>query len=394
MFQIYISYIFVLVVLCIIFLALTTEPSFKRRVNKCEMLEYMTFSHHENLQEAEKYFGNVDCVGNEMDYVYNLFFWDYYDETTTPSSPSTAPLNTDPPNATAGTTIEPGRQQLALPELWVPKQYLVIMENVFTILFILDLCMRLFSCPSLSRYFLSFSNIVDILAVVCSILYFIIINTRKENKYIDGWAKHINYFQIIRTFRLFRVVKNVRASRVLSYSLRQNLNDMVLLVVLLLMGVSISANLIYLFESHDNIPSITEGWYWSLITITTVGYGDLTPQTSYGKVVASLLAMCGVLLLSVSLPMFVNNFLTLYQYSCLEDAIAEKEQEYNRKEEQRKGSIGTGKQTILNESNPTDFVYAMDKGDSKASKVFDNSRVVHIPGQVDHDNTATIGGGT
>jgi hypothetical protein len=55
--------------------------------------------------------------------------------------------------------------------------------------------------------------------------------------------------------------------------------------------------------------------------MTTVGYGDISPETGLGRVVSSICAICGVLLLAVTLPMFVNNFLTLYQYSCVNESI-------------------------------------------------------------------------
>ncbi|KAL4221595.1 hypothetical protein ACF0H5_019852 [Mactra antiquata] len=74
-------------------------------------------------------------------------------------------------------------------------------------------------------------------------------------------------------------------------------------------------------RDRDSVRSIPMAWYWAIITMTTVGYGDLSPSTTVGYVLATVCAISGVLLLSITLPMFVNNFLCLYLYSCVDDAM-------------------------------------------------------------------------
>lgn len=294
-------------------LALSTEPSFQRSLTNCEMLEYLEYFKHESFKNAYNSFGAPSCQ----------FLKDPAQGNPSPSGQSSGmesgstktPKKPSPPHNSL-TTNAP----VELPDIYLPHDSLRYTEISISVLFTIDLMLRMFSCPCIKKYFKSFVNVIDILALVSFYAHELLIQIRKGDKYTDGWVRAISYIQIVRAFRLFRFAKNVRASLVLTYTLRQNIKDMSLLVLLLIIGTSISANVMY-FVDRANIRSIPEAWYWSIITLTTVGYGDVTPGTTGAKIVASVLAVCGVLLLSVTLPLFVNNFLTLYQYSCLEETV-------------------------------------------------------------------------
>ncbi|KAH3836521.1 potassium voltage-gated channel subfamily A member 2-like [Dreissena polymorpha] len=200
-----------------------------------------------------------------------------------------------------------------------------ILEYLTTAFFPLDFAMRLLTCPNIRQYFTSVVAWIDIIALVGYYSHLAITASYKEHIYNDGWNKAVNYLQVFRILRLFRVVRNIRASRVLKFSLRQNLRDLALLAMLLLIALNVSASLIYFMEPRDRIESISSRAYWAVITLTTVGFVDVTPDTGGGLVLASIMAICGVLLLSITLPMFVNNFLTLYQYTNLDEYIDNKQ---------------------------------------------------------------------
>lgn len=299
-----------MVVLCIMTLALSTVPALQRKLSKCELLEYLEHSDHDVAEKARIKLGDPDCSGSffhdEEENIEEIYYnWEeeealYIDGILTTST-----------------------SNISLPRKKIRLFALEVLEHITAAFFTVDLLLRLITCPSILRFFRSLINIFDILAVVGFYIHIIVINTQKEYKYENNWIRFINYLQIFRVMRLFRIVRNVRASRVLSFSLRQNARDMTLLVLLVMIGVSTSASLIYFIEDRTDIESIPIGWYWAMITLTTVGYGDITPKTGLGRIVAAFLAICGVLLLAVTLPMFVNNFLTLYQYSCLDDKIEE-----------------------------------------------------------------------
>lgn len=311
---------FLMVILCIVTLAFSTVPEFQRKLSKCELLEYMEHSEDMAVDTARTRLGNPDCTTfqfNDMDVLDDAdMFWEEYDY------------------ADNGTKLS---STVTLPHKTVRYFVFVVLEMIAAVFFTLDLLLRLLTCPSLPIYFRSILNIFDILAVAGFYVHLIVVNIEREHKYQTGWIELINYLQIFRIMRLFRFVRNVRASRVLTFSLRQNARDMTLLVLLVMIVVSTSASLVYFIEDRAVFESIPVAWYWAMITLTTVGYGDITPKSGAGRLLAAILAICGVLLLSITLPMFVNNFLTLYQYSCLDESI-EKRTKRTRK---YKGAIHT-----------------------------------------------------
>ncbi|KAH3830031.1 hypothetical protein DPMN_103267 [Dreissena polymorpha] len=119
---------------------------------------------------------------------------------------------------------------------------------------------------------------------------------------------------MLRAFRLLRIVSNVRAGRVLMYTVKANGKDLIILALFLLAGMCTFASIVFIAERNDNARSIPQWWYWSVITMTTVGYGDITVKTDVGRFIACLCALSGVLMFALTVPLFANHFLTLYNY--------------------------------------------------------------------------------
>ena len=211
-------------------------------------------------------------------------------------------------------------KSISIPNLTVPVFTLGILEQIAMVLFTLDFFIRLFSCPSVRRYFLSCLNVIDACALVSSYIYVIVLSIQKQYRYERSWIHTLEYLQIFRVFRLFRVVQNVRTTRVLVYSIRKNLRDVLVIALLLLLAVAIFSTVFFFTEEKITVDSIPEAWYWAIVTLTTVGYGDLSPKTYPGRLVASLCAVYGIMILAVTLQIFVNNFLVYYDISCVEEA--------------------------------------------------------------------------
>lgn len=306
-----------MIMLCTVELALSTVPKFHRKLTRCELLEYLEHSEHDYFEKARAKFGDPDCSGFHYGDDYDLddddLNWMEYEDGNKSISKS----------------------NITLPDKRVPLFVFDVLEMITGAFFTVDMLLRLFSCPSFVRFFRSVINIFDILALIGFYIHVAVINIEKEHKYEIGWIRIINFLQIFRVMRLFRIIRNVRASRVLAFSIRQNGRDMTLLVLLVMITVSTAASLVYFLEDRSVIESIPVAWYWAMITLTTVGYGDITPKSCFGRVVAALLAICGVLLLAITLPMFVNNFLTLYQYSCVDETI----QDRSKQRKKLKGAI-------------------------------------------------------
>ena len=331
----------------ILTLAYGTEPMFQRKLTKCELLEYYEHSENSDLEKLRKYLKYPDCShadeeeipldGEDEEYVYYEYEYDYTDNETgfSPDSLSTTEVNTlsssDAPSAAAAATPDKQtdpphkppskKQKIHIPVFMIQNRVFDLLEKVALALFTLDFTLRLFSCPSIPKYFLSVINIVDFVVLLGTYVHIIVISVEKEQRYLDNWLDITLYFQILRTFRLFRVVKNIRAAKVLVYSVKQSLRDLLVLILFLLIAVFSFASIIYLAEDRNDFKSIPMGWWWALITLTTVGYGDIYPKTAIGRLIGSVCAISGVILIALTLPIFVNNFLTLYGYAEVDETL-------------------------------------------------------------------------
>lgn len=214
-----------------------------------------------------------------------------------------------------------GGEFVELPDFLIPTFTFVVLESVSVVYFTVDLLLRVISCPSRKRYFLTVINFTDALALICTYVHFILMFFYKHERYRDNWMDVLKYTQVLRSLRLFRTITNVRAGQVLGYTVRNNLKDISVLILFLTAGISIFASCLYFAEEREDIRSIPVGWYWAVVTMTTVGYGDVAPKTVFGRVLACLCTMAGIMLLALTVPIFANNFLTLYHFADSEKAV-------------------------------------------------------------------------
>ena len=198
------------------------------------------------------------------------------------------------------------------------KQYLrdtaiIIVEYVTLAFFTVDFLVRVIVCPSVLQFAKSLLNVIDLAALIGSYLSIIITMVYKQQKFKTNWIDLLDFIQVFRALRLFRLVKNIRTSQVLSFSIRRNTKDMSMLFIFLMIFICTFGTLIYFTEDSSVVLSILDGWWWSIVTLTTVGYGDIVPETPLGRAVGSLCAVTGIWLLSMTLPIFVNDFVLLHQ---------------------------------------------------------------------------------
>lgn len=165
-------------------------------------------------------------------------------------------------------------------------------EWVITILFTIEYILRLHCVGKPWRYALSFYGIVDLLAVLPSYLSF----------FIAG-SQSLLVFRALRLLRVFRVLKLahfVGEARLLRAALRASSRKIIVFLGAVLTLVVIVGALMYLIEGSQNgFTSIPQSVYWAIVTMTTVGYGDLAPQTVLGKILASAVMILGYAIIAV-----------------------------------------------------------------------------------------------
>jgi voltage-gated potassium channel len=166
------------------------------------------------------------------------------------------------------------------------------LEWFFTVLFTLEYLLRLFCSPRPLRYASSFFGAVDLLAILPTYLsiffpagrYFMVIRT----------------LRILRVFRVLKLVKYVGEADVLVRALWASRHKIVVFVFSVLTMVSIFGSFMYVIEGEaSGFTSIPRSIYWAIVTLTTVGYGDISPATNIGQILASMIMILGYAIIAV-----------------------------------------------------------------------------------------------
>lgn len=166
------------------------------------------------------------------------------------------------------------------------------LEYTFTALFTIEYLLRLYCSPKPVAYAKSFYGVVDLLAILPTYLAFFFPS-----------ASFMGVIRLLRVMRIFRVLKLVRYlqdSNILLRSLLMARRKIFIFFSTVAILVTIFGALIFVIEGPKNgFTSIPKSIYWAIVTITTVGYGDLVPQTNLGKAVASITMLLGYSILAV-----------------------------------------------------------------------------------------------
>ena len=169
---------------------------------------------------------------------------------------------------------------------------LYIVEWIFTVLFTIEYVLRLVSIRRPLAYARSFFGIVDLLAIIPTYLSLLI-----------AGSQYLLVVRILRVLRIFRVLKFVQyigEARVLMAALRAARRKIMLFLFAVLTMVVIIGSLMYLVEGVENgFTSIPRSIYWAIVTLTTVGYGDISPQTPLGQAFASIIMIIGYGIIAV-----------------------------------------------------------------------------------------------
>jgi voltage-gated potassium channel len=165
-------------------------------------------------------------------------------------------------------------------------------EGTFTVLFTIEYVLRLGCGPRPSAYARSFFGIVDLVAILPSYLSLVVPGS--ESLLV------VRGLRLLRIFRVFKLGRFLGEASVLGNALAASRHKIIVFLGTILILVTIVGTAMYIVEGPKNgFTSIPMGIYWSIVTMTTVGYGDIAPQTVLGRVLASITMILGYGIIAV-----------------------------------------------------------------------------------------------
>ncbi|MEM7160964.1 MAG: ion transporter [Bacteroidota bacterium] len=173
--------------------------------------------------------------------------------------------------------------------------FLLSAEWFFTIVFTIEYIARIIAISKASKYIFSFYGIIDFLSTIPG--YFIVFGFPGQN------LLALRALRLLRVFRILKLARYLNEARTLRRALIQSRPKITVFLFAVLMVTIILGTLMYLIEegnpNQEGFVSIPESIYWAIVTLTTVGYGDITPQTPIGQAIAAMIMIIGYAIIAV-----------------------------------------------------------------------------------------------
>ncbi|CAC5365477.1 KCNC1 [Mytilus coruscus] len=193
-----------------------------------------------------------------------------------------------------------------------------IVDDCLLVFFTLEFCTRFAASPSKITFLKNWLNILDVVLNVSMWFRFVVRQFGFTILLKNRTLLAINQFCFasisFRMFRITRLSKQFDGLKILLTTIRESIKELVLLFLTILMLAVFFANIIFFAEMSESttFPSSFEGVWWSVITMTTVGYGDHYPKSVLGKCVGACCAVCGVIIIAMPIAIIATNFNTFY----------------------------------------------------------------------------------
>ncbi|KAF9416114.1 hypothetical protein HW555_006437 [Spodoptera exigua] len=221
-----------------------------------------------------------------------------------------------------------------------------LIETLCIIWFTFELIVRFLACPNKFNFFRDVMNIIDIIAIIPYFITLATVVAEEEDTLnlprapVSPQDKSTNQamslailrvIRLVRVFRIFKLSRHSKGLQILGRTLKASMRELGLLIFFLFIarsrpdgaftfyfafaGVVVFSSAVFFADkdcNDTNFDSIPDAFWWAVITMTTVGYGDMRPVGVWGKIVGSLCAIAGVLTIALPVPVIVSNFNYFY----------------------------------------------------------------------------------
>ncbi|XP_072537886.1 voltage-gated potassium channel KCNC4 [Salminus brasiliensis] len=220
----------------------------------------------------------------------------------------------------------------------VTKPVLTLVEGICVVWFTFEFLVRIICCPNKLVFIKNLLNIIDFVAILP--FYLELSLSGLSSKAATDVLGFLRVVRFVRILRIFKLTRHFVGLRVLGHTLRASVNEFCLLIIFLALGVLIFATMIYYAEriganptdprgsNHTHFKNIPISFWWAVVTMTTLGYGDMFPQTWLGMMVGALCAIAGVLTIAMPVPVIVNNFGMYYSLAMAKQKLPKKKKRH------------------------------------------------------------------
>lgn len=171
-------------------------------------------------------------------------------------------------------------------------QLIFLVEWFFTLLFTLEYLMRLISVRRPVLYIFSFYGLIDLLAIIPTYISLFVPGTQ--------YLLTIRILRLLRIFRILKLTEYISEAKVITSALSASRRKISVFLLGVVSIVIVVGSLMYVVEGEENgFTDIPTSIYWAIVTLTTVGYGDLSPKTAFGKTLASIVMILGYGIIAV-----------------------------------------------------------------------------------------------
>ncbi len=171
--------------------------------------------------------------------------------------------------------------------------FLHAVEWILTVFFTIEYFLRLYCVKKPVKYATSFFGVVDLLAILPTYISLFVAGAQA--------LLVIRILRLLRIFRIFKLVKYMRQGKVILAAMRNSVPKIAVFILFVLLLVTIFGSIMYLVEGgrNEGYDSIPRSIYWAIVTLTTVGYGDISPVTSLGQFIAACIMILGYSIIAV-----------------------------------------------------------------------------------------------